>query len=105
MTFITPESIAVLEGMLDAMVHQERYSTPEEREAIQAALSALDKLGRFEKLLRKTVAKYDRGDNGKCAVCRIGHRLYNLKGKIGVCEWRECLSHEWREALEGNDER
>ena len=50
-------------------------------------------------VLRKTVEQYDGSDNGTCSVCRIGHRLYDLKGNIGICEWDECLSHEWRAVL------
>lgn len=58
-------------------------------------------------VLRKTVEQYDGSDNGICAVCRIGHRKYDLKCNIGICEWAECLSHEWREVLAemgGDDE-
>jgi hypothetical protein len=56
---------------------------------------------RLRTALEETVKKFDKGDNGTCAVCRIGHRLYDLKGNIGICEWADCLSHKWRAALGG----
>lgn len=51
-------------------------------------------------VLRRTIARYDDINNGTCAVCRIGHRLYDLKGNLGICEWKDCLSHEWRDAMQ-----
>lgn len=54
---------------------------------------------RLEGILWRVVIRYDKGDNGTCSVCRIGHRLYDLKGRIQICEWEQCLSHEWRQAL------
>jgi hypothetical protein len=55
------------------------------------------------KILREALialaAKFDCSDNGKCAVCRIGYRLYDLKGNVGICEWPECESHLVRKAL------
>jgi len=44
--------------------------------------------------------RFDYIDNGKCAVCRIGHRLHDLKGNVGICEWQECISHDMRKVLE-----
>ncbi len=42
--------------------------------------------------------KWDDIDNGQCAVCRIGYR-YSKNGKLTICDWSECLSHDIRKAL------
>lgn len=57
----------------------------------------------LRKVLKECRTKWDKTDNGSCAVCRCGHRLYDLKGNVQQCENPECLSHRIREALEHGD--
>lgn len=65
--------------------------------------SGPSKLERQNKLLKdalkRTVKKYDKIDNGRCAVCKIGHRMISAAGNVGKCENVDCLSHVWRKAL------
>jgi hypothetical protein len=52
-------------------------------------------------VLRELADKFDGIDNGRCTVCRVGHRLWLVPGKkMGLCDYEPCLSHRVSEILE-----
>ena len=57
----------------------------------------------LRKTLKECRIKWDTADNGMCAVCRTGFRLFDLKGNVQKCENTECLSHRIDEALSYGD--
>lgn len=57
----------------------------------------------LRKVLKECRTKWDTADNGMCAVCRTGHRLFDLKGNVQSCENAECLSHRIKAALSYGD--
>jgi hypothetical protein len=45
-------------------------------------------------VLREFADKFVGIDNGRCTVCRVGHRLWKVPGKVkGPCDYESCLSH------------
>ncbi len=74
---------------------------------LEAAREALacktSEASRLRKVLKECAKEWDTADNGRCAVCRIGHRKFDTKGQVQKCEWPKCLSHRIREALSHGD--
>lgn len=88
MSTITPESIAVLEGMLTEM-QRGRFSTAEEREAIQAALSAIKNLDEQFGLMANQHHEHqqcDLCDQQDMLCARLERENAELKAKVGRFE-------------------
>jgi hypothetical protein len=52
-------------------------------------------------VLRELADKFDGIDNGRCTVCRVGHRLWLVPGKKkGTCDYEPCLSHRISKILD-----
>lgn len=52
-------------------------------------------------VLRQFSDQFNGIDNGRCTVCRVGHRLWRVPGKKkGACDYEQCLSHRVDAILE-----